>query len=118
MVHQRVADATAYFERALALAPAHAQAANNLGHCYLQQKRYVAARNLLQHTLVHHPDDLHVQINLANALAQCGELEAALALHEQVLQRQPEDTATLVNLATLQIRRQAFASAQGHLDQS
>lgn len=117
VVHQRVADATAYFERALALAPTHAQAANNLGHCYLQQKRYVAARNLLQHTLAHHPDDLHVQINLANALAQCGELEAALALHEQVLQRQPEDMATLVNLATLQIRRQAFASAQGYLDQ-
>lgn len=117
VVHQRMAEAVAYFERALVLAPEHAQVANNLGHCYLQQKRYVTARNLLQHTLARHPDDLHVQINLANALAQCGELDEALAMHQRVLQRQPDDMATLVNLATLQIRRQAFASAQGYLDQ-
>ena len=73
---------------------------------------------MLENALAQYPDDLHIQINLANALAQCGELAAAIDMHARVLARQPDDVHTLVNLASLEIRRYDYAQAQTYLDQA
>jgi len=47
-----------------------------------------------------------------------GELAAAIDMHARVLARQPDDVHTLVNLASLEIRRHDYAQAQTYLDQA
>lgn len=118
MLRQRDAEAASYLARALAIDPGQAQAAGNLGLSLLNSKQYAQARAVLEDAHARHPEDVFIQSHLADALAQCGALDAAIALQARVLARQPDAVSTLVNLAGLEIRRRQYAQAQAHLDRA
>ncbi|HEU4531967.1 MAG TPA: XrtA/PEP-CTERM system TPR-repeat protein PrsT [Steroidobacteraceae bacterium] len=96
------------YDAALANAPS----ANIAVRAYVARRTARAANPLapLELWLLAHPDDMRVRLVFADALAQMGNQDAAVAQLEQVVAAEPENVAALNNLSwTYHLRNDARA---------
>jgi protein O-GlcNAc transferase len=95
---ERVDDAAACYERALALAPGLADAHVNLGNLRRGQGRLDDARACYERAIQAAPDHVGAHNNFGTVLAELGDPEAAVAAHRRALALNPRHAGALGNL--------------------
>jgi FimV-like protein len=112
----RVSDATADFQQALALNPNHLLSLNNLSNAYRLQKRWEDARQVLEHALAIAPDDPEANYSLGMVYAQTDDTANAYEHLQRALKVRPNYPEALNNLGVLYLvtkrTDQAVASFQ------
>jgi tetratricopeptide (TPR) repeat protein len=76
---QRLDEAIAHYQRAIALSPDYAPAYNNLGTAYRAQGRLPEAIQSYERALAVNPEYREVHYNLANALLESGKIDEAIS---------------------------------------
>jgi tetratricopeptide (TPR) repeat protein len=97
----RVSDAAADFQQALALNPNHLLSLNNLSNAYRLQKRWEDARQVLEHALAIAPDDPEANYSLGMVYAQTDDTAKAYEHLQQALKVRPNYPEALNNLGVL-----------------
>ena len=97
----RFEDAKADYLAALAQAPTHFGALNDLGTLLYQAEFRAAARTCYAEAVKHHPSQPAGHINLANALLANGEAGAARGHYETALRLSPDHPDALQGMANL-----------------
>lgn len=98
-MNRRTAEASAEFERALALKPDYPQAHNNLGSILLQQNDLPGARRHFEAALASEPGNAEAHRNLGAALRLTGDLPAAVAQYREAMRARPDWAAVMADLA-------------------
>ncbi|HTV88873.1 MAG TPA: tetratricopeptide repeat protein, partial [Stellaceae bacterium] len=108
--HQRgrLSESEALYRAILAIEPAHAEAAYNLGVLMQTQGRLPDAIAVYRHALTHRPDFAAVYTNLGAALQDVGQLDDAVAIHRCAVSLGPESALAACNLG-------AALRAQGNI---
>ena len=94
----QIDEASAHYERALALKADYVEALSNLGNLRLMQGRGEEAIALHKRALAHNPDYAEGQINLGNALREQGKPAEAVARYERAIALRPDYAEALSNL--------------------
>jgi tetratricopeptide (TPR) repeat protein/ubiquinone/menaquinone biosynthesis C-methylase UbiE len=94
----RIDDASAHYERALALKADYVEALSNLGNVRLMQGRAEDAIGLHKRALAHNPDYAEGQMNLGNALREQGKPGEAVVRYERAIALRPDYAEALSNL--------------------
>jgi tetratricopeptide (TPR) repeat protein len=103
------------YARALALAPAHADAHVNLGRLWHEDGETVAAAAHYRQALAIRPDHETAAFNLAVALEDMGDRQEAMAVYRRVLEANPRCADAHFNLAKLYERAGDTRAALRHL---
>ena len=88
-----------------------ASAWTNLGLLYRDEQRYEAANTALERAHELRPDDRDIALALASSLEVSGRPEQAASLLSMHLQRHPNDAATWIQLARIEVERGATEEA-------
>jgi tetratricopeptide (TPR) repeat protein len=91
MAAERLDEAEQAYLRSIKLKPDGAESLNNLGSLYQIQGRFADALGCFERAIAIKPDYLDALINRAQSLASMGNLDAACAEFEAVLQRAPSN---------------------------
>jgi tetratricopeptide (TPR) repeat protein len=119
----RLDEAASWYERALELDPANAEAAHNLGAIWLKRGRTEQAEPLFRRVLASWPEDAKALVNLGNVFLQRGEPYRAGRYYLEVARRDPADPDAPRNLrlaeeTALRLERERMsADAQAFLEQ-
>lgn len=105
----RYREATAWFERAVALAPGNVRARLGLARILERRGNLAAAREVLDAAIRHAPEEPDVILGFADALASAGRFDEAERQLVRLLERRPHDVAALSRLP--QLRRMTSADA-------
>ena len=97
----RVGDAIALIEQAIAVAPNQGVYYSNLGSAYLSAGRQDDARAMLNHAVHLAPHLANAHYNLAVALYNLGRLDESVASYRRALELDPQDARTHNNLGNL-----------------
>ncbi len=95
----KASEAQKHYERALALEPAYAEAANNLGYVLLKQNEPEKAAAYFNKALKINPNYAEAHNNLGLVLKDLGKMEEALASFEKALTLKPDYLFARNNLA-------------------
>jgi tetratricopeptide (TPR) repeat protein/peroxiredoxin len=110
----RVDDSVPYFLEALCLNPHHLLSLDNLGNAYRAQKRWEAARKVLERAVEVAPEDPEANYSLGMVFAQANDTAKAYDYLQRALQARPVYPEALNNLGVLYLvtrrRDQAVAS--------
>ena len=99
--HGALAEAVAYFEQAVAIAPDHVAARNNMANVFQQMGRLEEARRLYQALLREHPDLAEAHYNLARVHQMEEEFGLAIGHYRAVSADSPHYDVALNNLGTV-----------------
>jgi tetratricopeptide (TPR) repeat protein len=99
---------------ALALSPAHPEAANHLGLALMQQGKLAEAIEQFRAALMVRPNFAIVHTNLANALRTQGELESAIKHYRTAIECDPNLASAHDNLGQLLRKSQELPEALEH----
>ncbi len=97
-MQNRIDDAVASFERALALKPDFPDALNNLALIFSKQKKINEAINLYKRALTADPNHVDTIVNLGLLLQEKGEIDSAIHLYNQALAIRPDTAEAHYNL--------------------
>jgi len=97
----RIGDAMAHFERALALKPDYADAHNNLGNLLAEQGNPDAAAVHYGRALANNPDHAEAHNNLGNVLKEQGKFEDALRHYGRAIAVRPDYAEVHYNRAEI-----------------
>jgi tetratricopeptide (TPR) repeat protein len=109
----KVREASLEFLNALKLDPQFAEAANVLAEINFQSGDYQKAYALLLQASHAKPDYLPARKGLLQLYRASGKFDEALNEADFILQRTPDDTDTLLNLAIIQDAQKKLADAEG-----
>jgi tetratricopeptide (TPR) repeat protein len=98
---QQLEIASEYYQKALLLAPTHADAYNNLGSVLFEQRQLEAAFNCYQQLLEMNPNSASIYNNLGSVLYAQNQVVAALECYHQALRLQPDYAEVYVNLCVV-----------------
>ncbi len=88
---------------------------NNLGSAFLAKKDYANAITYFQKALKRSPKDQTVRFNLAKCYAEAGELENAKTCYLDILNSEPNNFDTYIELSKVFIALKDLASAESYL---
>jgi Flp pilus assembly protein TadD len=103
------------YRRALELDPDHEEARLGLAVVLLMRKSYAEAAEHFKHLRQCQPDNLSVQVNLAECLDGLGQTAEAVRLVEDVLARQPGYAAALSLRGQLALQSEQWTEAESWL---
>ena len=83
------------YRAAIEILPEHAASHNNLGAIIARDGDYNEASQHFAHAFASDPDNVMIGINYATVLVELGELDAAYAVVQQVVKRNPGDPRAL-----------------------
>jgi tetratricopeptide (TPR) repeat protein len=106
------------YRRAIQLDPDHEEARMGLAIVLLQTKNYSEAAEHLHHLRECQPDNLRVQVGLAECRQGLGQVDAAVRLVDRVLARQPQYVPALTLRGQLALERKDFTAAEAWLRQA
>ncbi len=106
------------YRRALELDPDHEEARLGLAVALLMGKNYAQAAKHLEQLLQCQPDNLRVQVGLAECLDGLGETDKAVSLVDDVLARQPKFPAALSLRGQLALKNGQLDQAESWLRQA
>ncbi|MEQ9151272.1 MAG: tetratricopeptide repeat protein [Parvibaculum sp.] len=98
---ERYDDAESRYRKVLAVNPAHIGALTGLTQCLIAAKREGDAVGVLDRAAKDAGEDLHYMFDLAGLCASVKHTARARSLYERVLERDPDNVATLLNLGTI-----------------
>jgi tetratricopeptide (TPR) repeat protein len=107
----RFDDATAHYQRALALDPQLADAHNNLGNIKMEQGDLTAAVACYDRCLAIDPNTVLAHDNLGLALLRQGKLDEAAASHRRALALDPRGAVSHYNLGNVLLSQEAVEAA-------
>jgi tetratricopeptide (TPR) repeat protein len=110
----RMNEATAQFQKALAIKPDDAEAHYNLGDVFLQQGRMNEATAQFQKALAIKPDDAEAHNNLGDIFLQQGRLDEAIAQFQKALAIKPDDAEPYYNLGNAFLQQGRMDEAIAH----
>ena len=113
-----VADASASYERALAISPDLPEAHSNLGEALRRMGRLSEAVAACERALALKPELAEAHNNLGNALRQEGSLEPAVSHYEQALRLKPDWPEVHNNLAIALQEQGRTEEAVGHYERA
>ena len=96
---RKFADATAAYQRAIAINPNFAEAYCNLGSALVEQKQSDAAITAYRQAIAIRPDLALAHHNLGKVFYDTGDLDQAIAANRRALQIQPDYASARRNLA-------------------
>jgi len=106
-----------YYRKALKLSPDHIAALVNLGLIYsMSRGKHATAREMLRRAREIEPDNPTVLFNLATLTAQAGDAAGAMALLEQLEQREPDYADLHYNKAYLFAQDERWEDAQREVE--
>jgi predicted Zn-dependent protease len=105
-------DATAHYEKALAIAPTMYFARNNLGSIYLQEQRFGEAESEFRKVIAENPADANAYFNLANVYLLTDRLNQAADSIDEGLKRQPESAFGEFLMGSVLIRKGSAREAE------
>jgi tetratricopeptide (TPR) repeat protein len=114
----RFADATAYYERAIALKPEFAEAHTNLGIALSGQGRLDDAMACHERALALRPDFAEAYNNQGNILTDQGKLEQAVTRYRRALELKPDYADAHNNLGNALRHQDNFAGAVTHYERA
>jgi tetratricopeptide (TPR) repeat protein len=103
-----------YYERTLALRPAHPDALNNLGNLFARQGRIAQARERFAAAVAADPRHANARLNLGRAFIAEGRPQVALPHLEEAVRMRPADAAAREALAQTLFRAGRPADAVPH----
>jgi len=111
--YERAPDrAVASYRRAVELDPEHEEARLGLAIVLLESKSFAEAGGHLEHLRRCQPDNLRVQVGVAQCRDALGDVDTALRLVDDVLARQPEYAPALSLRGQLALERGEYAEAE------
>jgi len=87
------------YEKALKLDNTREDIGRQLIRTYLANKRFESASRLSRYLLQRIPDNEEIKRLMAHADLQCNKLDEAIAEYQSIIERNPNDTEALVNIA-------------------
>ncbi len=111
-------DAVVSYRRAVELDADHEEARQGLAVALLLDKNYAEAAKQFQHLLQRYPDNLRVQVGLAECLEGLGEIAEAERLLDEVLAQQPQFGPALSLRGQLAIKNRQWTEAEAYLRQA
>ena len=115
---ERLDDAIAHFQMALAINPNYPNAKNDLGTALLKKGRVDQAMACYQQALQIQPDYVAARNNLGNALLQEGRVEEAITQYQQVLQIKPDSAEACYNLGSILLQKGQADDALAHFQRA
>ena len=112
LADEQVADAYWHARQALVSAPDFLPAYNTLGVVYLRHGDAAMAETALRLAVARDPDNLHVQVNLAQALRATGQFAEAAALMARVDRIEPNPPFHFFYLGQRAMQQQDWATAR------
>ena len=107
-----------YYQKAIHQHPRFAEALNNLGYIYKEQKKYVEAEGMLSHALALKPELGQAQFNLGIVKMQLGHPDQAETCYKKALQLMPNDGDVYSFLANALHQQGKFEDACEALQQA
>lgn len=104
-------ESEALYRAILAIQPAHAEAAYNLGVVTQTQGRLGDAVGAYRHAIAHRPDFAGAYTNLGAALQDLGQLDDAVAIHRQAIALDRDSALAACNLGAALRAQGKFADA-------
>lgn len=95
--------------------PANSFACNNLGHWYINKRRYAKAADVLERCQALAPRNMRIVLNYGYALEMSGQLRRAAVFYEQALKRSPGHPLVHNNLGVVFIKLGEKQRAEHHL---
>jgi len=90
---------------------AEAKAYRILGQLYVSSRQYEAATKLLDRATTQHPDDEELHALRLNAYNRAGDVDEALAVYREQVERKPERAAYRYNYGALLLRARRYGPA-------
>lgn len=115
---QRLVEAAAAYERAIAIDPRYRDALNNLGVLWLDRGEPLRARYYLFQVVTHYPNYPEGFLNLGHTYLETGELDRAELAYRQALALAPGSPPVLTALGGLLLRTRRLAEADDYLRQA
>ena len=107
-------DGVKLWESAAVSAPHDYRSYSNIATHWINRGNYDEAEQALRRALVLVPTDRTINVNLSVVLLEQGELDAAAAIHEQLLRENPSDFMAWYNLGNVELRRFQQSKAITH----
>lgn len=110
--------ATDLLRQATRLDPGYARAMMNLGLALYAQKRHTEGLSALQRAADRSPDDVEIQIRIADVFDAMGRHDASLPLRERVAKLAPDDRNAHVAVARAYLMEQRLEDAIAHYERA
>jgi tetratricopeptide (TPR) repeat protein len=114
----RVTEAVAHSERAVAIAPNLPEALNGLGVGFAREGRAADAVELFQRAVALRPDYADAEANWGVALAQQNDIAGAVAHYRRAVEINPDNSNAQVNWGNALVRLNRFDDAIGHYERA
>jgi tetratricopeptide (TPR) repeat protein len=115
---ERLDEAIAHYQKALAINPDYPNAKNDLGTALLKKGRADEAIACYQQALQIEPDYVKARNNLGNALLQEGRMEEAITQYQEVLQIKPDFAEACYNLGSILLQMGKADDALTHFQRA